>query len=57
MTEHWYEKLTGPLAQKRQYREFKASTKRLPPSYRQAVEAFERYFMYYGAVTYGDVST
>ena len=55
MTEHWYEKLTGSLEEKRRYREFKAATKQLPPGYRESVEAFERYFMYYGAVAKGDV--
>lgn len=55
MTEHWYEKLTGPLEDKRQYREFKRRTKELPPSYRQAVEAYERYLMYFGSITRGDV--
>jgi DNA-binding ferritin-like protein (Dps family) len=35
---------------KRRWREYKARTKRLPENYRAAVEAFERYLMYFGAV-------
>jgi DNA-binding ferritin-like protein (Dps family) len=35
---------------KRRWRAYKARTKRLPENYRAAVEAFERYLMYFGAV-------
>lgn len=48
MTEHWYEKLTGSLAEKRQYKEYRARVKALPPSYREAAKALERYLLNLG---------
>ena len=38
------------IGDKRRWREYKARTKRLPDNYRAAVEAIERYLMYFGAV-------
>ena len=38
------------IGDKRRWREYKARTKRLPDNYREAVEAIERYLMYFGAV-------
>lgn len=38
-------KVIGP---KRRWREYKARTKQLPASYRTAVDAIERYLMYFG---------
>ena len=55
MTAGWIEKITGSLEQKKQYREYKARTKRLPANYRTAIEALERYSMYFGGITQGDV--
>ena len=43
------------LAQKRRYRQYRARTRQLPASYREAVEALERYLMYFGAIAKGDV--
>lgn len=36
------------IGDKRQWRQYKARAKQLPPSYRTAVEALERYLMYFG---------
>jgi len=38
------------IGDKRRWREDKARVRRLPENYRMAVEAFERYLMYFGAV-------
>jgi DNA-binding ferritin-like protein (Dps family) len=38
------------IGDKRRWRAYKARTKRLPDNYRAAVEAIERYLMYFGAV-------
>ena len=51
-------KVIGP---KRQWREYKARGRQLPPSYRTALDALERYLNYYGGtggdgtVLYGDL--
>ena len=42
------------IGEKRQWREYKARVKRLAPNYRAAVDAIERYLMYFGAITRGD---
>lgn len=49
------ETLVGPFDEKRRWRTYKARRKQLPPAYRTAFEALERYLMYYGAITKGDV--
>jgi DNA-binding ferritin-like protein (Dps family) len=54
MAAGWIEKVTGSLEQKRQYRQYKVRVKQLPAEYRTAVEALERYLMYFGAITNGD---
>lgn len=36
------------IGEKGRWREYKARAKRLPPGYRTAVEALERYLMYFG---------
>lgn len=36
------------LGEKAQWRQYKARAKKLPPSYRAAVDALERYLMYFG---------
>ena len=46
---------TGWISQKRRYRQYKARTKQLPANYREAIEALERYLMYFGAIAKGDV--
>lgn len=48
MATGWIEKVTGSLEEKRRYRQYKARTQQLPASYRTAVEALERYLMYFG---------
>lgn len=49
------EKVIGDFGDKRRWRDFKARTKRLPAGHRAAVEALERYLMYYGGIAKGDV--
>lgn len=38
------------IGEKGQWRAYKARVKRLPPNYRTAVEAIERYLMHFGAL-------
>jgi len=45
------EKVTGDFAGKRRWRDYKARVKALPQNYRAAVEAIERYLMYFGSVS------
>ncbi|MEC3975885.1 DUF1048 domain-containing protein [Amycolatopsis sp. H20-H5] len=54
MAPKWIELVTGSLEQKKRYRQYKARSRELPPSYRASIEALERYLMYYGAITNGD---
>src|SRR5215203_3231538 len=51
----WIETLTGSLEQKKQYRQYKARIEALPEPYGTAAKAIQRYFMYYGGFTAGDV--
>jgi DNA-binding ferritin-like protein (Dps family) len=53
MATEWIEKVVGSLEQKRQYRQYKARTKQLPANYQAAIEALERYLMFFGP-TKGD---
>ncbi|MFT4215736.1 MAG: hypothetical protein QM619_00910 [Micropruina sp.] len=55
MAAGWIEALTGPLDEKRRYRQGKARIKQLPANYRTAVEALERYLMHAGGIVKGDV--
>ena len=55
MAREWIEKVTGPLEQKKQYKQYKARVKALPPAYRTATEAVERYLLYFGSIAKGDV--
>jgi len=55
MTAGWIKQLTGSLGDKKRYRQYKARTKQLPGGYRTAIEALERYLMYRGLITKGDV--
>jgi DNA-binding ferritin-like protein (Dps family) len=50
----WIEQVTGSLEQKKRYRQYKARTKQLPANYRSAVDALERYLMYFGSITRGE---
>ena len=38
------------IGDKRRWRKYKARVRQLPPDYRTAVDAIERYLMYFGAV-------
>ncbi|MCX2748853.1 DUF1048 domain-containing protein [Arthrobacter sp. MI7-26] len=55
MAAGWIEQLTGSLEQKKQYRQYKTRVEQLPADYRAAATALERYLMYFGAITKGDV--
>ena len=55
MAAKWIETLTGSLAQKKQYRQYKARKEQLPANYRTAIDALERYLMYFGSISKGDV--
>ena len=56
MAAKWFEVLTGPLEQKKQYRRDKARIDSLPQPYRGAAEALQRYFVYYAGITDGDTT-
>ncbi len=43
------------IGEKRQWRQYKARTKQLPANYRTAIDALERYLMYFGGITKGDI--
>jgi DNA-binding ferritin-like protein (Dps family) len=55
MAAKWIEAVTGSLDEKKRYKQHKARVAQLPQDYRTAVEALERYFMYFGSITKGDV--
>ena len=55
MAPKWIEAVTGSLEEKKQYRQHLARVRRLPDNYRTAVEALERYYMYFGGISKGDV--
>lgn len=50
----WIEVVTGPLDQKKAYRQAKKRIDSLPQPYRSAAQAFNRYVAYGGGVTDGD---
>ena len=54
MAAAWIEKVTGSLERKKQYRQHRARVQGLPADYRTAVEAIERYLMYFGGISRGD---
>jgi DNA-binding ferritin-like protein (Dps family) len=54
MAKSWIEQVTGGLEQKKRYRQYRARAEQLPPNYRAAIEALDRYLMYFGAITQGD---
>ena len=55
MAKGWLELIAGSLEEKKRYRQYKARTQQLPANYREAVEAIDRYLMYFGGITKGDV--
>ncbi|MCB0880642.1 MAG: DUF1048 domain-containing protein [Thermoleophilia bacterium] len=48
-------KVVGDLETKRRWRDYRARAKRLPAPYRAALNALERYLMYYGGIAQGDL--
>ena len=55
MAAKWIESVTGSLEQKKQYRQYKARIDALPEPYGTVAKALQRYLMYYGGITDGDV--
>ncbi len=55
MAPKWVEAVTGSLEEKRQYKQHKARIKQLPDNYRTAVEALERYYLYFGGIADGHI--
>jgi DNA-binding ferritin-like protein (Dps family) len=55
MAAKWIETLTGSLEQKKQYKQAMARIEALPEPYRSSAKAFNRYFMYYGGITDGEI--
>ena len=55
MAAGWIEKVTGLLEGKKQYRLCKARMNELPEPYHAAVQALDRYLMFRGSITNGDV--
>jgi DNA-binding ferritin-like protein (Dps family) len=55
MAPKWIEAVTGSLEEKKQYKQHLARIKQLPDNYRTAMEALERYYMYFGGIAKGDV--
>lgn len=53
MAPRWIEFITGPLEEKRRYREYRARMTALPSKYRTALEALDRYLMYFGGIANG----
>ena len=51
----WYEKLTGSIEEKREYKRAKARMAALDEPYRTTATALERYAMYAGGIAQGDV--
>ncbi|CAI3791630.1 DUF1048 domain-containing protein [Pseudarthrobacter sp. MM222] len=47
--------ITNMIGEKRRWRQYKARVEQLPPDYRTAATALERYLMYFGSITKGDV--
>jgi DNA-binding ferritin-like protein (Dps family) len=54
MTNKWLETLTGPLAQKKRYRQDMARIDALPPVYATAAKAMHRYLTYQAGIVDGD---
>lgn len=54
-TQQWLEKVTGALEDKKRYRNYKNRKQKLPANYRTAINALERYLMYFGAISDGNI--
>lgn len=55
MAAEWIEKVTGSFEDKKRYKRYRARVRELPENHRTAVEALDRYLMYFGAITRGDI--
>ncbi|GAA4557061.1 DUF1048 domain-containing protein [Planotetraspora kaengkrachanensis] len=44
----YLEVLTGPIEDKRRYRQYKARTEQLPTDYHTAIDALQRYMLFFG---------
>ncbi|MBA8792467.1 DNA-binding ferritin-like protein (Dps family) [Friedmanniella endophytica] len=53
MAPKWLELVTGPLEEKKQYRQAKARLEALPEPYGSTAKAFHRYLMMYGGMVGG----
>lgn len=48
-------KVTGAFEDKKRYRDYKNRKQKLPNNYRTAIDALERYLMYFGAISDGNM--
>lgn len=55
MRSQWIEKVTGAFEDKKRYRDYKNRKQKLPNNYRTAIDALERYLMYFGAISDGNM--
>lgn len=55
MAAKWIELMTGSLEQKKQYKRNVARLEALASPYKETAAALQRYFLYQGAVTDGDI--
>ncbi|WP_405219098.1 DUF1048 domain-containing protein [Agrococcus sp. Ld7] len=55
MARNWIESITGSLDGKRRWRAYTSRKAQLPGGYRAAIDGLERYLMYSGSITNGDV--
>lgn len=53
MAPRWIEVITGSIEEKRRYRQYRAREAALPGKYREALEALDRYLMYFGGISKG----
>ncbi|GAB3601819.1 DUF1048 domain-containing protein [Microbacterium aureliae] len=53
MAAKWYERVTGSLEQKKQFRQYRTRIEALPEPHRAAAKAVERYLMTVGGMTDG----
>lgn len=56
MAGKWLEKVTGPLEEKKEYRQDKARMDALPEPHRTAAKALHRYLIYYSGIVDGRTS-
>lgn len=56
MSTNWIEKITGDLALKKKFREFRSRMEALPSPYAEAYVAFERYVFQFGGINDGGIT-